>query len=64
MKKKIEEAISHIKESEQISQESKPAIIQKLEEWREEEHAVNDIAVRFEQWWAEVEPIFAELGWI
>ena len=64
MKKKIEETISHIQDSDKISQESKPAIIQKLEEWREEEHAVNDIAVRFEQWWAEIEPIFAELGWV
>ena len=64
MKKKIEETISHIQDSDKISQENKPAIIQKLEEWREEEQAVNDIAVRFEQWWAEVEPIFAEMGWV
>ena len=64
MKKKIEETIKYIEQSETISQENKPAIIEKLHEWREEEHAVNDVTSRFQTWWAEVEPIFAELGWI
>jgi len=62
MKEKIEKAIAHIEQSEEVSEENKPMIIQKLKEWREEDNAINDVAVRFENWWMEVEPIFAEMG--
>ncbi len=62
MKEKIEKVIDKIESSEEIASESKPLIIQKIKEWREEENAVNDIAVRLENWWMEVEPIFAEMG--
>jgi len=62
MKEKIEKVINKIESSEQISSENKPLIIQKIKEWREEENAVNDIAIRLENWWMEVEPIFAEMG--
>lgn len=64
MKQKIEEVIQHVQKSEKVSEESKPLILEKLKEWREEDEAINDIAVRFENWWLEMEPIFAELGWI
>ena len=64
MKQKIEEVIQHVQKSEKVSEENKPLILEKLEEWREEEDAINDFAVRFENWWMEMEPIFAELGWI
>ena len=64
VKQKIEETIEHIEHSDQISQEIKPAVIEKLKEWKEEESAINDVAVRLEQWWVEIEPIFAELGWV
>jgi len=64
VKQKIEETIEHIEHSDQISQEIKPAVIEKLKEWKEEENAINDVAVRLEQWWVEIEPIFAELGWV
>ena len=62
MKEKIEKVIDKIESSEEIASENKPLIIQKIKEWREEENAVNDIAVRLENWWMEVEPIFAEMG--
>ncbi|KYJ87282.1 hypothetical protein [Sulfurovum riftiae] len=62
MKEKIEKAIEHIEKSDKVSPEDKPLIIQKLKEWREEDNAINDIAIRFENWWMEVEPIFAEMG--
>ena len=62
MKKKIEKVINKIEESEHIPTENKPLIIEKIKEWREEENAVNDIAIRLENWWMEVEPIFAEMG--
>ncbi|MDD3591167.1 MAG: hypothetical protein PHO65_00800 [Sulfurovum sp.] len=64
MKEKIEEVIQHVQKSEKVSEENKPLILEKLEEWREEDEAINDISVRFQNWWMEMEPIFAELGWI
>jgi len=64
MKEKIEEVITHVKKSDEISTESKPLILEKLHEWREEEDAISEVAVRFETWWMEMEPIFAELGWV
>lgn len=64
MKKKIEEVIKEVEASEKISVENKPLILEKLQEWKNEEKVINDVAVRFENWWMEMEPIFAELGWI
>ena len=64
MKNKIQEVITQVEGSEKISIETKPLILEKLEEWKNEEKVVNDIATRFENWWMEMEPIFAELGWI
>lgn len=64
MKAKIDKVIEQVEKAEHISNEEKPLILQKLKEWREEENAISDIAVRFENWWLEMEPIFAELGWV
>lgn len=64
MKQKIEEVIKQVEGSEKIAVENKPLILEKLHEWKNEEKVVNDVAVRFENWWMEMEPIFAELGWI
>ena len=41
---------------------AKLVILEKIKEWKEEESAINDIAVKLENWWMEVEPIFAEMG--
>jgi len=62
MKEKIEKIIEKVESSDHIRAENKPLIIEKIKEWREEEAAINDIAVRLETWWMEVEPIFAEMG--
>ena len=62
MEEKINKIIEKVEASKTITQESKPLIIEKIQEWREEENAVNDIALRLENWWMEVEPIFAEMG--
>jgi len=62
MKQKINEVIDSVQKSDKISDESKPLIIEKIEEWQREEGAINDIALKLENWWMEVEPIFAELG--
>ncbi len=63
MKAKIQEVIDHVEQSEQLKVESKPLILEKLNEWKNEDNAINDIAVRFENWWLEMQPIFDELGW-
>lgn len=62
MQEKIDKVIKKIEESEHISTEKKPLILDKIQEWRKEESAVNEIAVKLENWWMEVEPIFAEMG--
>ncbi|MCW8821831.1 MAG: hypothetical protein OQK45_06365 [Sulfurovum sp.] len=64
MNNKIEEVINHVQKSSKVSDENKPLILDKLEEWKSEDKVINDVAVRFENWWMEMEPIFAELGWI
>jgi hypothetical protein len=62
MKEKIEKAIEKIEQAEHIEPEKKSLILQKIKEWKEEDEAISEIALRLENWWLEVEPIFAELG--
>jgi hypothetical protein len=62
MFEKLEKAIEKIQEAQHIDESNKPAIIGKIKEWQNEDGAINDVAVRFENWWLELEPIFAELG--
>ena len=64
MKQKIDTVIAKVKASEKIDEEKKSLIMEKLKEWRDEDGAINDIAVRFENFWMELEPIFAEMGWV
>jgi len=64
MEEKINKVIEKVKESQDIADINKEAIMLKLEEWREEEDAVSDVTNRFEQFWLDMEPIFAELGWV
>jgi len=62
MKEKIEKVIEKIENSEQIEPEKKSLILQKIREWKEEDEAISEIALKLENWWLEVEPIFAEMG--
>jgi len=64
MQSKIEEVMNKVEASNEISMATKPLILEKLKEWRNEDNAIADITVRFENWWLEMEPIFAELGWV
>ena len=64
MEEKINSVIEKVKESSSIKSEDKEAIMLKLEEWREEEDAISDVTNHFEQFWRDLEPIFAELGWV
>jgi len=62
MEQKIEKAVEEIRKSTHIDEVDKPAIIEKIEEWREEKAAISDLSNRLEAWWLKVEPIFAEIG--
>ena len=64
MEEKIDSVIEKVRGSENIADENKIAIMLKLKEWREEKYAVNDVATYFEKFWMDMEPIFAELGWV
>ena len=64
MQEKIDKVIEKVEISDSIDAEKKSAIMLKLKEWREEDEAINDVAVRFENFWMELEPIFAEMGWV
>ncbi|NOR56635.1 MAG: hypothetical protein GQ531_10585 [Sulfurovum sp.] len=62
MEQKITKALEKIKKSENIPESDKPAIIQKIEEWREEKAALSDLSNTLQAWWIKVEPIFADVG--
>ena len=62
MEQKIEQVVEKIKMSSRIAEEDKPAIIEKIEEWKEEKAAISDLTNTLEEWWLKVEPIFAEMG--
>jgi len=62
MDEKINIALKEIQQATHIDDAAKPAIIEKIEEWREEKAAISDLTNTLEEWWLKVEPIFAELG--
>jgi len=62
MDEKINIALKEIQQATHIDDASKPLIIEKIEEWREEKAAISDLTNTLEEWWLKVEPIFAELG--
>ena len=64
MEEKINSVIEKVKESSTINHENKEAIMIKLEEWKKEDQAISDVTNHFEQFWLDMEPIFAEMGWI
>ncbi|MBL0721116.1 MAG: hypothetical protein JJV88_00885 [Sulfurovum sp.] len=64
MEERINNIIKEVQESDSIASDNKDAIMIKLKEWREEGEAISDINNHFEQFWIDLEPIFAKLGWI
>jgi len=62
MEQKINEVVERIQNATDISEEDKPIIIEKIEEWKEEKTALSDLSNTLEEWWLKVEPIFAEMG--
>ena len=48
-----------------IEHQRKEAMIEKIKEWQSDAHAEgNTLAVTFENFWIELEPLFSELGWV
>jgi hypothetical protein len=64
MQEKIAQTIEKVRESHHINDENKVAILEKLDEWKKEGRAISDFSNHFEKYWLELEPIFAELGWV
>ncbi len=62
MKKRIEAVQEHIKKKNDLSEEEKSAILEKIEEWKKEDAAIGDLMVHLQDWWLKIEPIFKELG--
>ena len=63
MDKKAQEAIDLVQQLEGVDEARKDEIIDKLNEWKSDSNAEsNSLAVRFEKFWSEQEPIFAEIG--
>ena len=62
MEQKITQALEKIQTTKNIPESDKPAIIQKIKEWREEKAAISDLMNTLESWWIKVEPIFADVG--
>lgn len=65
MKTRADEVIQKVKDSDHIEADKKAAVVEKLNEWKSDKNAEsNSLAVTFEKFWMELEPIFSEMGWI
>lgn len=65
MKTRADEVIQKVKDADHIEADKKAAVVEKLNEWKSDKNAEsNSLAVTFEKFWMELEPIFSEMGWI
>ena len=63
MKNKANEVIDQVNNLENIDEQRKEAMIEKINEWKSDSNAEsNTLAMTFEKFWIELEPIFSELG--
>lgn len=62
MEQKINQVLEGIKNTTALTEEEKPMVLQKIEEWKEEKTAMADLSNALEEWWLKIEPIFAEIG--
>ena len=62
MKTRAQEIIDNVRTSEDLTIEDKSAMMLKLKEWKEDEHAADDVVSYFGALWLKVEPFFRELG--
>ena len=63
MKHQADKIIQEVKSLDNIDETKKEAMIEKINEWKSDKSAEsNTLAMTFEKFWIELEPIFAELG--
>jgi hypothetical protein len=63
MKAHADKIIEEVKNLEDVDNAKKEAMIEKINEWRSDSSSEsNTLAMTFEKFWMELEPIFAELG--
>lgn len=63
MKDQADKIIEEVSNLDDIDASHKEAMIEKINEWRSDSSAEsNTLAMTFEKFWVELEPIFAELG--
>ncbi len=63
MKDHAEKIIEKVNELEDIDAGRKEAMVEKINEWKSDANSEsNTLAMTFEKFWMELEPIFAELG--
>ena len=60
---KKQELLDLVEKLDDIDDQRKQDIVDKINEWQSDAHAEsNSLAVTFEKFWLELEPIFAEIG--
>ena len=63
MKDQADKIIEKINEITEIDNSRKEAMVEKINEWKSDANSEsNTLAMTFEKFWMELEPIFAELG--
>jgi len=63
MKDNAAKIIEEVSNLEDIDDSRKDAMIEKINEWKSDSSSEsNTLAMTFEKFWIELEPIFAELG--
>ena len=63
MQEQADKIIEHVNNLEDLDENKKEAMIEKINEWKSDSSAEsNTLAMTFEKFWIELEPIFSELG--
>lgn len=62
MKAKVEALKKRLEKEENLSEEERSAILQKIKEWEAEDAAIGDLMNHLREYWIKIEPIFAEMG--
>lgn len=63
MKNHANKIIEEVKNLKNVDEEKREAMIEKINEWKSDSKSEsNTLAMTFEKFWIELEPIFAELG--
>ena len=64
MKKHAQTLMDNVKEAQDLHPEEKSAMMQKLQEWKEDQHAADDVVTYFGALWGKLQPFFKDIGLI